>query len=247
MNAAALFGKHVWIDTVELIRLPMYSVSTMVFPTLLYLLFGLPYGHSETASRLIMSSFCAYAVIGVTLFQFGVGIATDRNSPWEQYLRVLPVNALTRLGAQITAALFFAAASVGTVIAAAAIFSHAAPNAELLVRLVPVLLLGSIPFALLGISIGYWAGRRSALPIANLIYLPMALGGGLWMPPEALPRAIALLSPYLPSRHYGEIAWAVARGETTPAISWLCLLGYALVFGCTAVLGYRRDESRNYR
>jgi ABC-2 type transport system permease protein len=247
MNAAAVFGKHLWIDTIELIRLPMYSVSTVVFPTLLYLLFGLPYGHSQEASRLIMSSFCAYAVIGVTLFQFGVGIATDRNSPWEQYLRVLPVNALTRLSAQVTAALFFATGSVGVVIVAAAIFGHAAPDAALLLQLVPMLLLGSIPFALLGITIGYWAGRRSALPIANLVYLPIALGGGLWMPPEALPKFIAAVSPFLPSRHYGEVVWAVARGHATPVASWLWLLDYAVIFGCTAIWGYARDESRNYR
>jgi ABC-2 type transport system permease protein len=247
MIAARIFRTHVWIDTIELIRLPMYSVSTVVFPTLLFLLFGLPYAHSTEAARMIMSSYAAYAVIGVTLFQFGVGIAADRDSPWEQFLRTLPVGVATRLAAQIAAALFFAFGSVSVVVIAGSAFGHARTDLALLARLVPTLLAGSIPFALLGITIGYWAGRRSALPIANLIYLPVALGGGLWMPPAALPKAIAAVSPLLPSRHYGEAVWAAAAGDPAPLASWVWLLGYAILFGATAIWGYRRDEGRNYR
>jgi ABC-2 type transport system permease protein len=242
----AILRKHIWIDTIELIRVPMYSVSTIVFPTLLYLMFGLPYGHTTESSQIIMASFCAYAVIGVTLFQFGVSIATTRDSPWEQYLRILPVGAATRLTAQVSAALFFASASVGVVILTATFVGHAHPDFMLLARLVPTLLVGSIPFALLGITIGYSCGRRSALPIANLIYLPLSLAGGLWMPPDALPKFIRMISPFVPSRHYGEVAWAIVRGTPTPWASWLWLIGYGIVFGVTAYVGYRRDEGRNY-
>ncbi len=244
--SAIILRKHIWIDTIELIRVPMYSVSTIVFPTLLYLMFGLPYGHTTESAQIIMSSFCAYAVIGVTLFQFGVSIATTRDSPWEQYLRVLPVGAATRLTAQIAAALFFATASAGVVILTAGFVGHARPDFILLVKLVPTLLVGSIPFALLGITIGYSCGRRSALPIANLIYLPLSLAGGLWMPPDALPKAIAIVSPFVPSRHYGEVVWSIVRGTPTPIVSWVWLLGYGIVFGVTAYVGYRRDEGRNY-
>jgi ABC-2 type transport system permease protein len=244
--SVAILRKHIWIDTIELIRVPMYSVSTVVFPTLLYLMFGLPYGHTTLDAQTIMASFCAYAVIGVTLFQFGVSIATTRDSPWEQYLRVLPVGPWTRLTAQIAAAMFFAGASVAVVILAATFLGHANPNFGLLARLVPSLLIGSIPFALLGITIGYTCSPRSALPIANLIYLPISLAGGLWMPPDALPKYIAMISPYVPSRHYGEIAWAIVRGSPVPWNSWAWLIGYGIVFAITAYIGYRRDEGRNY-
>ena len=243
----ALLRTHIFIDTIELIRIPMYSVSTIVFPTILYMMFGLPYGHTTQSAQIIMSSFCVYAVIGVTLFQFGVSIATTRDSPWEQYLRVLPVGAATRLTAQIAAALFFAGASVAAVILTATLIGHAKPDLILLAKLVPALLVASIPFALLGITIGYSCGRRSALPIANLIYLPLSLAGGLWMPPDLLPKFIAIISPYVPSRHYGEVIWSIVRGTPTPWISWGWLLGYGVVFGITAYVGYRRDEGRNYR
>jgi ABC-2 type transport system permease protein len=245
MMDAKLLGRHVWIATIELVRLPAFSVSTVVFPTLLFMLFGLPNAHSAAAARVIVASYAGYAVIGVALFQFGVGIAQARTSAWEQYVRILAVGPVTRIAAQVLAAIAFSAVSVG-VLMLAAVFAHVPIERNMLVRLVPQLLLGGIPFALIGTTIGYWAGGRAALPIANLLYLPLALGGGFWIPPDELPRAIAVISPYLPTRNYGEVLWANALGTPVPIVAWLWLIGYTVVFGATALWGYRRDATANY-
>jgi len=247
MTSTSLLQRHVWMNTIELVRLPMYVLPTFAFPILLFVFFGLPYAGNTEAARLVMSSYAAYGIIGVTLFQFGVGIAADRDTSWERYLRVLPVTIATRLAARVIAALVFAVAVAAAVIVTAALLTKADLNAPLLARLVPALLAGAIPFALLGITIGYWVERRAAIPVANLIYLPLALGGGLWMPPAFLPKVIATVSPFLPTRHYGEVVWAAANGAHTPLVSWAWLLGYTVLFGVAAVLGYRRDESRRYR
>jgi ABC-2 type transport system permease protein len=242
-----LLRHHLWMNTIELVRMPTYVVPTFAFPILLFVFFGLPYAGNTEAARLVMSSYAAYGIIGVTLFQFGVGIAADRDTSWERYLRVLPVTFGTRLLARIVAALVFALAVAAAVIVTAALLTKADLNALLLARLVPTLLIGAIPFALLGITIGYWVNRRAAIPVANLIYLPLSLAGGLWMPPAFLPKAIAAVSPFLPTRHYGELVWAAANGTHVPIVSWIWLLAYTVIFGITAVLGYRRDESRSYR
>jgi ABC-2 type transport system permease protein len=246
-DSTSLLRRHVWMNTIELIRLPMYVLPTFAFPILLFVFFGLPYAGNTEAARLVMASYAAYGIIGVTLFQFGVGIAADRDTSWERYLRVLPVTVATRLTARVVAALVFALAIATAVIVTAALLTKADLNFVLLARLFPTLIAGAIPFALLGITLGYWVERRAAIPVANIIYLPLSLAGGLWMPPAFLPKFIAAVSPFLPTRHYGEVVWAAANGTPVPWISWAWLLGYAAVFAVTAVLGYRRDESRRYR
>jgi ABC-2 type transport system permease protein len=247
VSPTALLRRHVWKNTIELVRLPMYVLPTFAFPVLLFTFFGLPYAGSTEAARLLMSSYAAYGVLGVTLFQFGVGIAAERDTSWERFLRVLPVSFAMRLLARVLAALVFALAVATVVILTAALLTKPDLNIALLARLFPALLVGAIPFALLGITIGYWTERRAAIPVANLIYLPLSLGGGLWMPPAFLPKLIAAISPFLPTRHYGEVVWAAVNGTPVPVISWVWLLGFTAVFGVTAVLGYRRDESRRYR
>ncbi len=247
ISPTTLLRRHVWMNTIELIRMPMYVLPTFAFPVLLFVFFGLPYAGNTEAARLVMASYAAYGIIGVTLFQFGVGIAADRDTSWERYLRVLPVTVAVRLAARVVAALVFALAVATVAIVTAALLTKADLNALLLARLFPTLVAGAIPFALLGITIGYWVERRAAIPVANLIYLPLALGGGLWMPPAFLPKFIAAISPYLPTRHYGEVVWAAVNGTPVPLISWVWLLGFTAIFGLTAVLGFRRDESRRYR
>ena len=57
-------------------------------------------------------------------------------------------------------------------------------------RLCVVLLGGSVPLALLGIAIGYWVPHRAALPVANVAYLVLAFGGGLFIPPQLFPEVL---------------------------------------------------------
>jgi ABC-type sulfate/molybdate transport systems ATPase subunit len=52
-------------------------------------------------------AFVVFAIVGVTLYQFGVGIAQQRGRPWERYLRALPVSTAVRFIARIVTAVLF--------------------------------------------------------------------------------------------------------------------------------------------
>jgi len=80
------------------------------------------------------------------------------------------------------------------------------------VLLIVALVSGTVPFACLGIALGYWAPARAALPIANLLYLVLSYAGGLWTRPSGLPPPVALLSGFLPTRAFGDALVAAALG-----------------------------------
>ena len=54
-------------------------------------------------------AFIAWAIVGVAVYQFGVGIAQERGRPWERYLRTLPVSTGVRFAARILCAAVFGA------------------------------------------------------------------------------------------------------------------------------------------
>ena len=136
----------------------------------------------------------------VAFFQFGVGIAAGRATPWESYLRTLPVTPGHGWRDVCSPP------------------SPSAPRrrhrrsrrddrlrggaARLAVRgLVVGLLLGSMPFAFLGIALGYWLSPRAALPVANLLFLPLAIAGSLWArPDDGVPHEADVASQLLPTR-----------------------------------------------
>ena len=234
---------HARVLTLELLRYPAFLVPTLVFPAAFFVVF-VPSGTGDPAIR--MATFAGFAAIGVAFFQFGVGIAAERASPWEAYLRTLPVGAATRILARVVSAALFAAATAVVVVGVALATTSPVLSAARWAELAATLLVGTAPFALLGIALGYWAPQKGALPIANLLYLGLSYAGGLWFPPSELPHLVAGLSPLLPTRSLADVLAATASGHPFAPGPLARLAVFAALFGVLALWGFRRDEGRHY-
>lgn len=246
MNTLRMVLLHYAFLMRQLVRMPGYVIPTIGFPILFYAFFGLPNSSNPFLARMIMASFCAFSVIGVAIFQFGVGIANERGTPWERYLRTLDAGPAIRFAARQLIVLTFGCVTTALIVACAVLFAHAHPSTGELLLMLSALLVGTVPMTLLGIVIGYWTSSRSAIPIANLVYLPLSFAGGLWIPPADMPALLAHISPFTPIRGYADMVWSGALGSVLPLSALLLLAGYTLLFAIIALIGYRRDESRRY-
>lgn len=236
---------HARARVLELLRYPAYSVPVLLFPVALFMVVVAFRADDEEAARLT-ASFCGLAVLSVALFDFGVGIASERVTPWERYLRTLPAAPGTRFAARILAALAFALPAASAVAVAAALTTPSHLGPYRIACLSAALVFGAIPLALLGIALGYWLTPKGALPVANLLFLGMAFAGGLWAPPEQLPSLVSAGSVMLPTRQFGELLWASVELRA-PHLATIVLLGaYSLAFGVLAWWGYRRDEGERF-
>lgn len=242
MKLALVYAR---VQVVELIRFPGFSVATLGFPILFFLLFGLPRASSDP--RILVASYAAFAVIGVGLFQFGVSAAIERVTPWAAYVRTLPAPASARMAGRALAALVFAAAAVGSLLAVGLATTSASFTPTQWLRLVTALLIGGLPFVTLGIAIAFWTSPKSALPVANILYTLLSYAGGLWTGPADLPHAVARISPYTPTRQWGDVLWQAAEGVPWSWRHWLALAAYTGGFTALAIWGYRRDEGQRYR
>jgi ABC-2 type transport system permease protein len=237
---------HARAETRQLARYPAYSLPTVAFPAVLLLLLGRQFERGEP-ERLI-AGFAATALLTVTFFQFGVGIATSRATPWEAFLRTLPVSPATRLVGRVLSAFAFAVATVGAVVVVGATVYDVGMPVWRWCALAVALLLGAIPFALLGIGFGYWLPPRAALPVANLLFLPLAVGGSLWVrPTDEVPREVDLGSQLLPTRSWIEVLDSIATGDSPLPLHHVAALGgWTAVFFLFGWVGYRRDEGERF-
>ena len=240
-----LVWAHARAETLQLLRYPSYSVPTVALPAVFLLVFG--HGLATQAPERLLAGFAATAVLMVTFFQFGVGIAVTRATSWETFARTLPVGPGTRLAARVLSALGFAAATVTVVTIVTIAVFDARPTPLQAAALASGLLLGGVPFALLGIALGYWLPPRAAFPAANLVYFPLAIGGALWHRLEDAPRSVDVASQLLPTRSWIEILDPLATGERPVPLHHVgALAGWALAFGALAWFGYRRDEGERF-
>ena len=237
---------HVRLTLLSLLRTPAYVVGTLALPSLILIFIGVGLADTTVEANAIMASFTVFAVMGIAFFQFGVGIAEGRASAWSSFQRILPASVFVRLAGNVVPAVLFAATAAGLVIAVAHIFLPVHLEAAAWLRLLLVLLAGGVPLALLGIAIGYWVSARAALPVANIVYLVLAFGGGLFISPRLFPGVLEAVSQSLVSRHIAELAWRAVVSEPGPTVSWLWLAGYTFAGFLLAAWGYRRDEGKRY-
>lgn len=88
---------------------------------------------------------------------------------------------------------------------------------------------------------------KAAIAVAQVLLLPLAFGGGLFLPPETFPAWLDAVSVWLPTRAGRELVVPAAIGGGVSPLAVAVLLGWSAVAGAAAVWAYRRDEGRRYR
>lgn len=240
-----LYLAYVSASMLPLIRTPSYWVPLVIFPTLLYAFFGLSASQDDPQlANILMASWSVFAVIGIGFFQFGVSIAQARESRWEEYARTLPVGGFPKIIAQIATAALFLLIALTLLWSLAAFTSAVDMSFFQYLKLLSVLIVGIIPFVLMGAALGYSVPARGAVPIANLLYLPLSYLGGLWLPPQMLPVLVEKISPFTPTRQLGELAWASVLGTIPPASSIMGLVVFSVASAAITLVMWRRDETK---
>jgi len=235
------------------LRIPAFSLTTMVLPIMFFAFFGLPYVHqtidhtSVNIGAYLMGSFGAYAVSSAMVFNFGIGVAMARGQKLDLLQRATPLPSSVAIAATVVNALLFALLSLIALFAFASIVGGVRLPVETWLSLTFRLLVGAVPLIGLGMAIGYAAGPNSAPAVTNLIYLPMSFASGLFIPVAQLPSFIQKVAPYLPTYHYGQIAWNAVGAPTESmekAVIWLAIWT-VLLFGL-ALRFIRLDQSRKF-
>jgi ABC-2 type transport system permease protein len=251
INVFALEAKY---EILKYLRLHIFSMSTLLFPTMFYVLFGivLPGGghasRTETATYLLATMAC-YGVMGVAMFSFGVGIAMERGQGWLQVKRASPMPLPAYFLAKIVNAMVFAVAISLLLLAVGVAFGGVRMAPLTALKLISVLVLGSIPFSAMGLAIGYFAKPNSAPAMVNLIYLPMSFCSGLWIPIFLLPKVLQNVAQLLPPYHVAQLALNAIKAGPYPnpvGVHVEALIGVTLLFLGLAAYGYWKDEGETY-
>lgn len=230
MKSLRLLLVHAYFESLELLRQPMYLVSTVVFPSMFFWFFGAPNATEEIPARILTGSFAAFGVLGVMVFQFSVAIAQERRTPWSALLKILPMASWIPLYAKLLSGIFFSIPTISGVLWVAHLTTPVNLSLTLVLKIFATLMLAGLPFGLLGICIGQTCSAKSVLPVANLVYLPLSFAGGLWLPPNALPELVQNISEYLPTRYLGEIIWSVTLEQPFKQAHINGLIVYFVIF-----------------
>ncbi|MGW1056688.1 ABC transporter permease [Micromonospora rubida] len=238
---------HARYQLLETIRIPVAVFGSAFFPAVSMLFFVVPFaGDDPTGATYATAAMVTFAVMSANIFQYGVGVAEDRAQPWNPYTRTLPAGPAPRFAGRVLAGLTLTLLSLLPVVVIAALLTDARISLGAFGLAVAAVALISVPFTLLGLAIGYALPSKAAIVVAQVVFFPLAFGGGLLSAPGSAPAFVETIAPYLPTRGAVELMWA-AVGPWHPAPLSVAMLGVWIV-GLAALAGwaYRRDEGRRF-
>lgn len=238
---------HARFQLLETIRIPIALVGSAFFPAASMLFFVVPFaGDDPVAATYATASMVTFAVMSTNIFQYGIGVAEDRAQPWDPYLRTLPAGAAPRFTGRILAGLLMTTFSLLPVVVIAAVGTEARISGPAFLAALGTTILVAVPFTLMGLAIGYSLPSKAAIVVAQVLFFPLAFGGGLLFPPGSSPGFIEVIAPYLPTRGAAELMWT-AVGDFRPDPTALVMLGVWIVaLAGIAGWAYRRDEGRRF-
>lgn len=249
-TVAGELTRHVAVLRVEvaeglraIVREPTALFFSVLLPVMFFAIFtslfgtaagpgGIPLAHS------MLATFGTFGAVSVMLMNPGITVADERTRGW---LRVKKVSAMpvgTVVAAKVVAALPYALGVVLALTAVATVVTGAFPPVGPWLRLVGVLVLGSLPFALFGLAVGFVTSSNATAAVLNAAFFPMVVASGLWFPLEVLPGFVQAVAPFLPTYHLAQAALAqLTGGPVAPHV--LALLATTALAAGLAGLAYR--------
>ena len=82
--------------------------------------------------------------------------------------------------------------------------------------------------------------------LAQVLFFPLAFGGGLMSAPDGAPSFVATIAPYLPTGGAVRLMWAAVGDYSVDVSSLVALAGWITALAAFAVWAYRRDEGRRF-
>ncbi|WP_036484415.1 ABC transporter ATP-binding protein/permease [Myxosarcina sp. GI1] len=225
----------------QLLRTPLFLIMTIALVAFVPLLKQLGiYGDTAIES---LSNFCGVILFTIVIERLGKRVVVERAEKWLKMLKVTCLPSYIHIAAKVATSLLICTVSVFLTF----ILGHWQLGIDahigMWIHLFLVLTIGIVPFAILGLTLGYLINPKSADSIIGLtiIVIPVACGAFALPIPNYLQDAITL-SPFY---HYKEaILWAAGLDYDNQIFLHLTWLIWAtIVFGAIALWSYQREQA----
>jgi ABC-2 type transport system permease protein len=249
-SVIGIFLRELRYEFVRALRTKAYSLSVIGFPVMFYLFFGLMLnrnGHVDnlSAPKEMLAGYAVFAAIGASLFGIGVGLAGDLSAGWLELKRASPMPPIAYLLAKCGTAMMFAVIITTILVVCGMTMGGVHLSLSEYSKTLGLIIIGSIPFACMGLLLALLAPFNSAPGIANMIYLPMSVLGGLWFPIQILPKICQKFAVVLPTYHLKQLVLSVFGASTGSASSHFLALTIftVLMLSCAGYFFRRREQN----
>jgi ABC-2 type transport system permease protein len=239
---------YIRFELLRTFRNRRFFLFSFGFPLVLYFLIAAPNRHVHSLNRSGISA-PLYYMVGLAAFgsmnamlATGARIAAERQVGWNRQLRTTPLSPRTYFRAKVLTAYVVAVGSLVLLALAGTVLGVRLPAHEWL-RMGWLMLVGLIPFAVIGVAIGHLVAADTIGPVIGGTLALFAFLGGVWFPISGS-GALHDIGQALPSYWLVQAAHVALGGGGWTSRGWLVVAAWTAVMLVVAVRAYRRDTAR---
>ena len=188
-----------------------------------------------------MSSFGAL-VAGLTAG--GGRLSTERASGWARQLRVMPIPTWSYVTTKVAASMMVILPVLALVDVVGVGFGGVHLPVGTWFSLLLVLWATALPFAVLGVFIGFMVSAEAAFPVVTALMFVLGYFGGLFNPVTSMPHALQVAARILPTFHHEELGIGLLDGRGLRPEDWLVLGAYLVALSVAVAWRHRVEEAR---
>jgi ABC-2 type transport system permease protein len=234
-------------ELLRTLRNRRFLLLSLVIPLVLYFTIASPRADQRLPGTHI--SYALYFMVSLAAFgtmsgmlSTGARIAGERAVGWNRQLRISPLRPSAYFQTKVLTAYMMALISM-----AALFISGAALGVQLSalhwLELIGLMLVGLVPFAALGITLGHMLTPDSIGPAMGGGVSLLALVGGIWFP-LGTSGFLYHLALYMPSYWLVQASHVALGGAPWPARGWIVIAAWTVILTRVAQRAYRRDTGR---
>jgi ABC-2 type transport system permease protein len=225
-----------------------FFLLSLGFPLILYFVIAGPNrnvhdlgGSGISAPLYFMAGLASFGTMSAML-SCGARIASERSVGWNRQLRISPLSPRAYLRAKVITSYAVALVSIAALYAAGVSLGVRMSAGDWL-AMTGLMLVGLIPFAALGITLGHLLTPDSIGPAMGGGVSLLALLGGTWFPLGSH-GFLHDLAQYLPSYWLVQASHVALGGHPWTGTAWLVIAVWTGVFSVLAARAFRRDTGR---
>jgi ABC-2 type transport system permease protein len=236
-------------EFLRLFRNKRFFFFSLIFPLVLFLVFGVANKNSEITFGSVTLKFILFYMVGMAGYGAmmasiggGARIAAERSVGWNRQLRLTPLRVPTYFVAKILSSYFMALVSIAVLFVAGLLFGVHVPVGRW-GEMVGLILVGLLPFVAIGIVLGHLLTVDSMGPALGGSAALFALLGGMWFPFDS-GSTMQKIGEYVPSYWISQAARVGVGAQAWPAKGWLVIAVWTIAAAFVAARAYERDTKR---
>ncbi|MGN7360837.1 ABC transporter permease [Paenibacillus sp. SAF-054] len=235
------------VEMLRIIRNPYYVFWSLLMPIVFYFIFtklvNTGVDNPEAWQAHYLMSMTTFSVMGSAVMTVGIRMVQEQSLGWSVYMRITPLPGSVYFISKMFGQTVMHAFSVIVIFVSGFLINGVQMSPGQWIGSGLWILVASIPFLALGTLFGTMKRVDTASGVSNVVYMLMAVLGGMWFPLDSFPSVLKAIGRWLPSYNYGSGVWSIAAGEFPALQPILILAGYLFLFMVLSIYIRKKQEA----